>query len=229
MEVPLLINDFLRRAAKLYPEKTAVIDGAHRFTYRELQARARRLANALLALGVQKGDRVCILSPNSHFFLESFFGTGLIGAILVPLNYRLLAADHEYILNHAGVTVMMVDAEYAAIVDGIRPNLRTVRHWIAASYDGRVPNGWIDWDAWVGAAPADPPPPVTLEENDVVSLNYTSGTTARPKGAMLTHRNYYVNAYNRLPTSGCATRTSSCGRCRCSTATGGAASTRSLP
>src|SRR5262245_34324375 len=103
MYVPLLVHDFLHRSARLYADKTAVIDGDKRFTYAELQARVNRMSNALLALGVKKGDRVCVLSPNSHFFLESFFGTSQIGAAIVPLNYRLVAEDHEYILNHAGV------------------------------------------------------------------------------------------------------------------------------
>src|SRR5262249_54360386 len=152
MEVPLLINDFLRRATTLYPDKVGVVDGDRRFTYRDFLQRVHRLANALRGLGVKKGDRVCILSPNSHFFLESFYGTSLIGAVLVPLNYRLLAADHEYILNHAGVTVVLVDKEYCPVIDDIRPNLRTVRHWIAATYDGVAPAGWTDWNAWVEAA-----------------------------------------------------------------------------
>ncbi|HLB24552.1 MAG TPA: AMP-binding protein, partial [Dehalococcoidia bacterium] len=112
MEVPLLVNDFLRRAAKLYGGKTAIVDGDNRFTYRDFQARANRLSHALLALGIVKGDRVCILSPNSHFFLESYYGVSQIGAIIVPLNYRLAAADHEYIINHAGVTCVLVDYDY---------------------------------------------------------------------------------------------------------------------
>ena len=81
MEVPLLINDFLRRAAKLYPNKTAVVDGNNRYTYRQFQERCNQLAHALLDLGVRKGDRVCILSPNSHYFLESYYGVTQIGAI----------------------------------------------------------------------------------------------------------------------------------------------------
>ena len=89
MRVPLLVTDFLRRAATLYPQKVAVVDAGARFTYADLQERATRLANALRGLGIGRGDRVCILSPNSHFFLESFYGTAEIGAILVPLNYRL--------------------------------------------------------------------------------------------------------------------------------------------
>src|SRR4029078_7927791 len=132
MEVPLLINDFLRRAARLYPEKTAVVDGPRRFSYARFQERANQLSHALLALGIEKGDRVCILSPNSHFFLESYYGVSQIGAIIVPLNYRLTAADDEYIINHAGVSAVLVDYEYTAVVNQIRPNLTSVEHWIVA-------------------------------------------------------------------------------------------------
>jgi fatty-acyl-CoA synthase len=198
VRVPLLVTDFLRRAATLYPDKLAVVDGDRRFTYRALQARARRLANALRGLGIGPGDRVCILSPNSHHFLESFYGTSLIGAVLVPLNYRLIAADHEYILNHAGVRCVLVDSEYTGVIDAVRGSLRHVEHWISASDDGRAAAGWVDWEAWIGAAADTPPPPPAIDEDDLVSINYTSGTTARPKGVMLTHRNCYLNAYNLI-------------------------------
>ena len=123
MEVPLLVDDFLRRPALLYAEKTAIVDGERRFSYREYQARVNQLSNALLSLGVGAGDRVCILSPNSHFFLESFYATSQIGAVLVPLNYRLVAADHAYILDHAGVCAVLVDWEYTQVVDSIRGEL----------------------------------------------------------------------------------------------------------
>ncbi|MGH2627818.1 MAG: AMP-binding protein, partial [Anaerolineales bacterium] len=123
MEVPLLVNDFLRRPAQLYPEKTAVVDGARRFTYREFESRANRLAGALRSLGIGKGDRVAMLSPNSHFDLESFFGTSHIGAILVPLNYRLIPQDHEYILDHAGVKAVLADRELTAVLEPIRGRL----------------------------------------------------------------------------------------------------------
>jgi fatty-acyl-CoA synthase len=198
VQVPLLVNEFLRRAALLYPRKLAVVDGERRFTYRELEERAFRLASALRGLGVGKGDRVCILSPNSHFFLESFYGTSFIGAVLVPLNYRLVAADHEYILNHAGVRVVLVDPDYTAVVDEIRDRLGTVEHWIVAADAPLGRAGWIDWEPWIADASAEPPPAIELGENDLVSINYTSGTTARPKGVMLTHRNCYINAYSLI-------------------------------
>ena len=198
MQVPLLVNDFLRRAACVYPDKTAIVDGAQRLSYREFQARASRLSHALLALGVRKGDRVCMLSPNSHFFLESFYGTSQIGAVLVPVNYRLLAADHEYILSHAGVKVMMADREHTQLVDALRAKLPHVGHWISASDEPGAPEGWLDWNELVAAAPSELPPAPELSENDLVSINYTSGTTARPKGVMLTHRNCYLNAYSLI-------------------------------
>ena len=196
MEVPLLVGDFLRRAAKLYPEKVAIVDGERRITYREYQERANQLAHALLRLGVRKGDRVCLLSPNSHFFLESYYGVLQIGAVLVPLNYRLTAADHEYIINHAGVSVVLVDHEYTPVIDQIRPMLSTVREWIVAQDGGTAPDGWTDWETLISSEPVTPTPEIEMDENDTATLNYTSGTTARPKGVMLTHRNMYINAYN---------------------------------
>jgi fatty-acyl-CoA synthase len=196
MEVPLLINDFLRRAAKLYPDKTAIIDGERRYTYREFQDRVNQLGHALMARGIAKGDRVCILSPNSHFFLEAYYGVTQIGAILVPLNYRLTAADHEYIINHAGVECVLVDHEYTSLVDEIRPQLKTVNHWIMAGDEVAAPHGWESWEKLIAAQPKTSTPEVPQDENDTTSINYTSGTTARPKGVMLTHRNCYINAYN---------------------------------
>ena len=198
MQVPLLVNDFLRRAADLYPDKLAIVDGERRYTYRDFRARANQLSRALTGLGIQKGDRVCILSPNSHFFLESFYGTSQIGAILVPLNYRLVAADHEYILNHAGVKAVLVDWEYTALVDEIRDNLGSVEHWIEARDEGPASEGWTSWNELLADSSAEAFAPLPLDENELVSINYTSGTTARPKGVMLTHRNCYLNAYNLI-------------------------------
>jgi fatty-acyl-CoA synthase len=198
MEVPLLVTDFLKRAARLYPDKLAVVDGQRRFSYRELEERVDRLSNALLDLGLERGDRVCILSPNSHFFLESFYATAQVGIVLVPLNYRLVAADHEYILNHAGVSAVLVDWEYTDVIDGIRNALPSVKHWIVAQDEGRAAAGWTSWNALVEAASPRKPALPEIGENEVVSINYTSGTTSRPKGVMMTHRNCYLNAYNMI-------------------------------
>jgi fatty-acyl-CoA synthase len=160
---------------------------------------SRTASIALLALGLVPGDRVCMLSPNSHFYFESFFATAQAGLVLVPLNYRLVAADHAYILNHAGVAAVLVDAEYTGVVDALRDQLPNVRHWIVATDDAPVPPGWTAWNDLVASAPPGRPTLAKpLGENDLVSINYTSGTTSRPKGVMLTHRNCYLNAYNLI-------------------------------
>ncbi|MDI1447981.1 long-chain-fatty-acid--CoA ligase [Polyangium sp. 6x1] len=198
MKVPLLVNDFLRRASKLYPDKVGVIDGSKRFTYRQFHGRVNQLAHALRRLGVQKGDRVCMLSPNSHYFLEAFYGVSQIGAILVPLNYRLAPEEHAYIINHAGVKVVIADYDQVRAIEPIRGSLNRVEHFVVAggAAESFAQAGWKDWDALTGLEPTTATPPVDVSEDDVFSINYTSGTTARPKGVMLTQRNCYLNALN---------------------------------
>ncbi len=198
MEVPLLVSDFLDRAVRLYPDKVAVVDGDQRITYREINERVDRLSHALLDLGIERGDRICMLSPNSHFYLESFYAAAQVGIILVPLNYRLVAADHEYILNHSGVSAVLVDWEYTDVVDEIRDQLPSVKHWIVAEDEGEPKEGWVSWNALLEKASADKPTRPDIGENEIVSINYTSGTTSRPKGVMMTHRNSYLNAYNMI-------------------------------
>lgn len=194
----MLVTDFLDRAVRLYPDKIAVVDGDLRLTYREINERVNRLSNALLDIGLERGDRVCMLSPNSHFYLESFYATAQVGLVLVPLNYRLVAADHKYILNHAGVSAVLVDWEYTDVVDEIRAELPNVKHWVVAQDKGEPKPGWLSWNTLVDAAIASKPSLPDIGENEVVSINYTSGTTSRPKGVMMTHRNSYLNAYNMI-------------------------------
>ena len=197
VQVPMIVNDFLFRAEALYGPKEAVVDGGARFTYREFAARCYQLAHALSGLGVIKGDRVGVLSPNSHHFLESFYGTSLIGAVLVPLNYRLVSDDFQYAFAHSGVKVLLADSDLTGALDAIREDLPKVEQWIVARYeDAPLPEGWQDWEELIASQPAETPPDPGLDENDLVSINYTSGTTARPKGVMLTHRNFYTNAYH---------------------------------
>jgi|TARA_B100001105_G_scaffold52389_1_gene39625 fatty-acyl-CoA synthase len=197
MEVPMIVNDFLRRAVDLYGPKLAVVDDDKRFTYTDFAGRCHQLAHALSALGIGKGDRVGIVSPNSHHFLESFYGTSLLGAVLVPLNYRLLPSDFAYALNHAGASVVLADSDLCPAIDEIMAELSLVEHRVVARYrDAEVPDGWLDWEQLIAPQSTERPPDPLLDENDLVSINYTSGTTARPKGVMLTHRNFYINAYH---------------------------------
>ena len=198
MRVPLLVDDFLKRAAQLYPDKTAVVDRDRRFSYRDFSNRANQLSNALSSLGLEPGDRVAILSPNSHFYVESFFATVQAGFILVPINFRLTAQEILFILQHSGARAIIADYDFTDLVDGIRGELSGLEHFIAARYDDETNDQWHNLDGWI----ADHNPAFEAlpgrDEDDTVSINYTSGTTAMPKGVELTHRNFYINAYNLI-------------------------------
>jgi fatty-acyl-CoA synthase len=206
--VPLNEYDFLKRALVVHSDKEAVVCGELRLTYREFGERVNRWANALRALGVEKGDRVAILSQNCHRILEAFFGTPLLGSILMPLNFRLVSDDFEYILNHGGAKVVIVEEGLTDLIDPIRSKLRKVKHYVVASDDagrerqGRPRSqgsqGWLDYESILAQASSDPPPEVEIDENETSALLYTSGTTGRPKGVMLTHRNLYINAINSI-------------------------------
>ena len=127
---PLLPLNFLRRAARLFPAKTAVVDGARRYTYHELEARVHRLANALRHMGVAQGDKVAVLSPNSHRVLEAFFAVPQLGAVLVPLNFRLTTPEFAYILEHAEAKVVLVDWEYAHQLAPLVDTLKGIKHYV---------------------------------------------------------------------------------------------------
>ncbi len=198
MIVPLNEYDFLKRALVAHSNKEAVVCGDTRLTYRQFGERVNRWANAMRGLGVQKGDRVAMLSQNCHRVLEAFFGTPLLGSILMPLNFRLVPDDFEYILNHGGAKVLIIEEGLTHLIDPIRDKLETVEHFVLAG-DWKVSDeGWLDCELLLSEASSEPPPPVEIDENEASALLYTSGTTGRPKGVMLTHRNLYINAVNSI-------------------------------
>lgn len=194
METPLSPLDFARRARRLYPEREAVVDGARRFTYREFFERCDRWSAALQTLGVKAGDRVASIAPNTHAHLESFYAVPQIGAVVVPINFRLTADDFAYILNHSGARVVCVHADYLDAVDKIRDQVQGVEHFVALSGSKA---GWIEYEAVLAATS---PEFVSAEtsEREMIALNYTSGTTAKPKGVMVTHRNTALNIMGHL-------------------------------
>lgn len=197
MIVPLNEYDFLKRALAVYPDREAVIDGDLRLTYRQFGQRVNAWAHAMRSLGVQHGDRVAILSQNDHRMLESFFGAPLMGAILMSINFRLVPSDFEYILNHGAAKVVIVEEGLTHLIDEIRPQLSSVEHFLIATDNADdLPAGWQSYDALLAAMPEEPAEPALVDENEPSALLYTSGTTGRPKGVMLTHRNLYLNALN---------------------------------
>ncbi len=194
METPLTPMDFARRARKLYADREAVVDGSLRLTYREFFDRCDRWSAVLLRLGVGRGDRVACIAPNDHATLEFFYAVPQIGAVTVPINYRLGAEDFAYIISHSGASVVCAHPDYLEAVDRIRDRMPNVDHFVALE-GGKA--GWMDYEATLTATPPDFAPP-EIRENDLLSLNYTSGTTARPKGVMITHRNAWLNIVGTL-------------------------------
>ncbi|MEZ5854008.1 MAG: long-chain-fatty-acid--CoA ligase [Hyphomicrobiaceae bacterium] len=194
MEIALTPMEFARRARRLYAEREAVVDGDVRLTYAEFLDRCDRWSSALQKLGVKKGDRVAYIAPNTHAHLEGYYAVPQIGAVLVPINYRLLPDDFAYIINHCGASVVCAHSDYIAAIDGIRGQLTGVRHFVALEGAG---NGWTDYEATLAAHAPDFDRP-EIAETDLLTINYTSGTTARPKGVMITHRNAYMNVMGTL-------------------------------
>jgi fatty-acyl-CoA synthase len=194
MEFPLTPLEFARRSRRLYADREAVIDGDLRFTYEEFFDRCDRWSAALSALGVKQGDRVAYIAPNTHAMLESFYSVPQIGAIVVPLNYRLTADDFAYLINHSGARVVCAHSDYLDAIDGIREQLTNVSAFVAL--EGQKEN-WLDYEellrrAVIRQAKLD------VDETDVLTINYTSGTTSKPKGVMITHRNAYMNVVGTL-------------------------------
>ncbi len=188
MKVALTVADFLNRAALVYGHRTAVVDEPSvpgsfgTLTYRELESRARGMALALDDLGVEHGERVAIVSPNSARFLTAYFGVSGYGRALVPINFRLTADEIAYIVEHSGASVLLYDPDVAGEVDAIK-----VAHRFCL-------DGADDAVLFAPAPDGLAPRPWAADEDATCSVNYTSGTTARPKGVQLTQRNCWLNA-----------------------------------
>ena len=196
MEIPFTPLEFARRTRRHHAEREAVVDGERRFTYAEFFERCDRFSAFLQKLGVGPGDRVATIASNSHGHLEAFYAVPQIGAVLVPINYRLTADDFAYILEHSGARILCAYDDAIERVEAIRGRLPAVEHFVA--FDGPR-REWRDYETELSGAPARfaaPDPPIS--ERDLISINYTSGTTARPKGVMITHRNAWTNVVGTL-------------------------------
>ena len=188
--------DFLHRAAYLYPNKVAIVHGQRRYGYRELAERSWRLANALRSAGLAKGDRVAALLFNSPAMLEAHFGVPAAGGILVAVNNRLSSAEVGYILRHSGARYLLVDATLEAHADV--PGMTVIR-----CDDTGVPGDPYE-EFLAGASPTRPASWLEHEE-ETISINYTSGTTGRPKGVQYTYRGAYLNALSEVIVAGMGT------------------------
>ncbi len=197
METPLSPVDFARRTRRLHGSREAVVDGDLRLTYEQFFDRCDRWSSALRGLGVTQGDRVATIAPNTHAQLEAFYAVPQLGAVLVPINYRLTPEDFVYIVNHSGAAVVCVHSDYRAAVDDVRDQMPDVKHFVAFEGAEEDRDGWLDYEAAIAAADPGFTRP-EIGERDLLSINYTSGTTARPKGVMITHRNAAMNTIGTL-------------------------------
>ena len=191
--------DFLHRAAYLYPDKVAVVHGQRRYSYRELAERSWRLANALRSAGLAKGERVATLLFNSPAMLEAHFGVPAAGGILVAVNNRLSSAEVGYILRHSGARYLLLDAGLAPVTEPLDLAGVTV---IRCDDTGVPPDPYEEFLA--GASPTRPASWLEHEE-ETISINYTSGTTGRPKGVQYTYRGAYLNALSEVIVAGMGT------------------------
>ncbi len=208
MEVPLTPLALVARGLDLYRSRVAVRENGLTRTYAEFGERVMRLAGALKTMGIGEGDRVALVAPNTAEALEAYTAVPLIGSVLVPINIRLSPGETAYILEHSRSRCLLIDAECydpLAPVLAERPDLRVVMHRplghseLRERFEAWVQSGRVfDYEALLAMAEPVPLDPERVDERAPITLNYTSGTTGRPKGVLLTHRGTCLNAVHMI-------------------------------
>ncbi len=189
--------DFLNRSVLVYPDKTAVVNKDERFTYRELYQRVNRLACALKELGVKKGDKVAFICPNIPPMLEAHYAVPMIGAVLVSVNIRLSSGEVSYILDHSDASVVIVDSEFSSLVEPEK--VPKVKAFVTVcDTDAPQTIEGMEYEAFLMTGSDQPIDPEIDTEEQTITMNYTSGTTGKPKGVMYHHRGAYLNALGEI-------------------------------
>jgi fatty-acyl-CoA synthase len=195
MNIPLTPVRFLRYAEQQFPNKTAVVCGEQRFTYAQFAERASRLAGALRDAGVKPGERVAFLSLNCHRLLEAYYGVVEAGAVLLPLNIRLAPGELAHILKDSGAKALFLQQEFVPLVESFRKSVPGIEHFFVL--DSTPQTTWLSAQNYEGMLASAAPYQsdiMQFDEDSPAELFYTSGTSANPKGVMLTHRNIYLHA-----------------------------------
>ncbi len=193
---PLL---YLERSENVFPDRVAAVYGERSFTYAQFADRVRRLATALQKAGLQRGDRVAILCPNTPAMFDATFGVALAGGVLVAINTRLNTEEISYILDHSGARILIVDAELGPVLEPVKESLQTVELVVTVDDSEFAPDcrrvfDGPEYEEFISVEPDTSLAYRVPQEDDLYSINYTSGTTGRPKGVMFTHRSAYLNA-----------------------------------
>ena len=191
-------QSFLDRTAEVFPHKEAVVYRSQRWTYSQFAARVNQLASALRNWGLRQGDRVAFLVPNIPPMLEAHFAIPLAGGVLVAINTRLCPEDIRYIVNDSGARLLFVDTEFSHLVAPVREELETVEALVnIVDSQARAPGeklSSLEYENFLVTGSSEPLPSELTDENDLIAINYTSGTSGQPKGVMYTHRGAYLNA-----------------------------------
>jgi fatty-acyl-CoA synthase len=202
MNIPLTPLRFLRYVSQQYPSRTAVVCGDQRFTYAQFSDRTARQAGALLSLGLKPGQRVAFLGANCHRLLEGYYGVIEAGGVLLPLNIRLASQELAYILNDSEATVLFFEEQFIPLVESFRKDLTSVKSFVPLDFAPSASSPSTSWmvqqnyESLLAAATPHRADVMQVDENSLAELFYTSGTSANPKGVMLTHRNIYLHALN---------------------------------
>jgi fatty-acyl-CoA synthase len=194
----MLVTEMIEKARTFYLSKHGIICGDERFTYSQFGERVDRLSNALLDLGLKKGDTAAILHRNCHYYLETYFATMQVGIVLCPLNYRLSPRELAFILNDNGAKALIAETDFADTVTKTFPQVPHLKEVIWTGEGSAEGLKGKDYEDLCAAASPFPPSGLSLKEEGVIQLYYTSGTTGRQKGVMLSHRNVYTHALSTI-------------------------------